>query len=163
MSEVAVENINVADILGAEGATEQVEQVKAALEADPEVSLLVKAAETVEDVYEIVKRYSKATLEQVKVLFEKTVDYFKETKSVLADEVLDNVVGGWSFSNWWNKNKAFVLGGVVFVACVAAGAVVGACLGGAAGALGGAAIGVVVGSALGTATMTSILNSQQKK
>ncbi len=163
MSEVAVENINVADILGVEGATEKVEQVKAALEADLEVSLLVKAAETVEDVYEIVKRYSKATLEQVKVLFEKTVDYFKETKSVLADEVLDNVVGGWSFSNWWNKNKAFVLGGVVFVACVAAGAVVGACLGGAAGALGGAAIGVVVGSALGTATMTSILNSQQKK
>ncbi len=158
MSEVAVENINVADILGAEGATEKVEQVKAALEADPEVSLLVKAAETVEDVYEIVKRYSKATLEQVKVLFEKTVDYFKETKAILVDEVLDNVVGGWSFSNWWNKNKAFIVGAAVLVACVAVGTVVGAVTGGVAGAMVGFGIGVVVGSAAGSAARSAMMD-----
>ncbi len=158
MSEVAVENINVADILGVEGATEKVEQVKAALEADPEVSLLVKAAETVEDVYEIVKRYSKATLEQVKVLFEKTVDYFKETKAILADEVLDNVVGGWSLSSWWNKNKAFIVGGVVLVACVAVGTVVGAVTGGVAGAMVGFGIGVVVGSAAGSAARSAMMD-----
>ncbi len=158
MSEVAVENINVADILGVEGATEKVEQVKAALEADLEVSLLVKAAETVEDVYEIVKRYSKATLEQVKVLFEKTVDYFKETKAILADEVLDNVVGGWSLSSWWNKNKAFIVGGVVLVACVAVGTVVGAVTGGVAGAMVGFGIGVVVGSAAGSAARSAMMD-----
>lgn len=150
MSEIAVKNINAVEILEAEGAEEKVEQVKAALEADPEVSLLLKAAETVEDVYEIVKRFSKATLEEVKGIFRQTVDYYKQTKAALDDEVLDNVVGG-SFSSWWNKWKSVVVGGVVFVACVAAGVAIGAAVGGYTGAVAGAAVGIVVGAIAGSA------------
>ncbi len=150
MSEAAVENINAAEILGAEGAEEKVEKVKAALEADPEMSLLLKAAETVEDVYEIVKRFSKATFEEVKGIFEQTVDYYKQTKAALSDEMLDYVVGG-SFSSWWNRWKAAIVGGVVFVACVAAGTLIGAAVGGYTGAIAGAAIGLVVGIVAGSA------------
>ncbi len=149
MSE-AIENINVVEILEAEGAEEKVEQVKAALEADPEVSVLLKAAETAEDVYEIVKKFSKATFEQVKEIFQKTVDYYKETKAALDDEVLDNVVGG-SFSSWWNRWKSAIVGCVVFVACVGAGVLIGAACGGYTGAIAGAAIGIVAGVVAGSA------------
>ncbi len=162
MSEIAVENINVADILGAEGAVESVEQVKAAIESDAEVSALVKAAQSVEDVFEIVKKYAKATFEQVKVLFEKTVDYFKETKAALSDEVLDNVVGGWSLSTWWNENKANIIGTTIFLTCVAAGAVIGGCLGGFGGACAGAAVGVFVGTCMGLSTSENMKKNENK-
>ncbi len=150
MSEAAVESIQVVDILKSDGAEEKVEKVKAALEADPEVSLLLKTVETAEDVFEIVKRYSKATLEQVKEIFQKTVDYYKETKAVVSDEVLDNVVGG-SFSSWWNEWKGAIVGGVVFVACVAAGIGIGAACGGYTGAVIGAIVGMATGIVAGSA------------
>ncbi len=148
MSEIAVENLNVAGILASEGVEEKVEQVKEILESVPEVNAMMKAAETVEDVYEIVKKFANATFEQVKVIFEKTVDYCKEAKATLTDEVLDNVVGGWSFSELWTYHKGFVIGASVFFACVAAGAIAGLCLAGpigaAAGAVGGIAAGLIL-------------------
>lgn len=156
MSEIAVENIDVAGTLAREGVKEKVAQVKEILESVPEVNAMMKAAETVEDVYEIVKNFSTATLEQVKVIFEKTVDYYRQAKAALTDEVLDNVVGGWSFSEFWSDNKGFVVGAAVFVASVAIGATAGACvagpLGAAAGALGGIFAGVMLGVIAGVAT-----------
>ncbi len=148
MSEVTVENINVAEVFGTEDAMERVEKVKAALTADPEVGALVKAAQTVEDVFEIVKKFAKVTLDQTKVLFKKIVDYFKENKAELSDETLENVVGG-SFSDWWNKKKADIIGGIVFAACLVGGVVIGACVGGPAGAVVGAAAGFVIGATAG--------------
>ena len=147
MSEIAVENINVAEILGSKQGAADLEKVEAAITSDPEVGLLVKAAETVEDVYEIVKRFSTATFEQVKVLFEKTVDYFKESKAVLSDELLDNVVGGGLFE-WWDKYKTAVIGGVIMVGCMAVGAVIGSCVAGPAGTLGGVYLGIAVGGSI---------------
>ncbi len=158
MSEAAVEHINVADILGAKDAMEQVEKVEAALSADAEVSALVKAAQTVEDVYEIVKKFAKATLEQTKVLFQKTVDYFKETKAVLADEVLDHVSGGWSLSQWWSEHKAKIIAGALVVACVVTGVVVGACTAGLGGAIAGGVIGFYAGLGAG-AIGSSVTNA----
>ncbi len=149
MGEVAVENINVAEILNAEGAAERVEQVKAALAADPKASLLMKTAETAEDVYEIIKGFAKATLEQVKVIFQKTVDYYKQAKVELSDELLDNVVGGWSFSSWWNQNKSDIIGGAIFATCLIGGVIIGACTGGLGGAVIGAAAGFAIGATLG--------------
>ncbi len=149
MSEVAVENVNVAEIFEKGNGLQCVEEVTATITADPEVGALVKAAQSIEDVYDIVKRFSKATLAQVKALFEKTVDYFKETKAALSDEVLDNVVGGWSLSAWWNKNKADIIGGTIFVACIVGGIIIGAATGGVGGAVVGAAAGFVVGATLG--------------
>ncbi len=156
MSEVVIEKIDVAGILSSEGVDEKVEQVKDILESVPEVNVLMKAAETVEDVYEIVKKFSKATFEQVKEIFEQAVDYYKQSKAVLTDEMLDNVVGGWSFSQFWSQNKGFVVGAAVFVASIVTGAVAGAVvagpLGAAAGALGGLVAGVMLGVIAGVAT-----------
>ncbi len=156
MSEVVIEKIDVAGILSSEGVDEKVEQVKDILESVPEVNVLMKAAETVEDVYEIVKKFSKATFEQVKEIFEQAVDYYKQSKAVLTDEILDNVVGGWSFSQFWSQNKGFVVGAAVFVASIVTGAVAGAVvagpLGAAAGALGGLVAGVMLGVIAGVAT-----------
>ncbi len=135
----------MAKLIENEEAVKAAEKMQAALEADPEVSVLMKAAETVEDVYEIIKRFSKATLAQVKVLFDKTVDYFKESKAELSDETLDNVVGGWSLSSWWNKNKAAIVGWTVFGVCCAVGVIAGAATFG----LGGAAVGLVMGGVVG--------------
>ncbi len=147
MSELAVENVNVADILGAEGAEENLEKVKEAIVSDAEVGPLVKAAQTVEDVYEIVKRFSKATLEQVKVIFEKTVDYFKETKVELSDEVLDNVAGGgFNFFKFWDNFKEGIVAGCIMVGCTVVGGVIGACVGGLGGAVAGACVGALVGA-----------------
>lgn len=165
MSEIAVEDINVAEILSAEKAAEGVEKVKEALASDPEVGALVKAAESIEDVYEIVKKFSKATFEQVKVIFQKTVDYFKEAKTELSDEVLDSVVGGWSLSSWWNKNKAEVIGVAVWVACIGIGVIAGACTGGLGGALVGGCVGVVAGIIVGSVAygVTGIIDETTKK
>lgn len=150
MSE-AVEKLNVAEILGAEGAAERVEKIKAAIAADPEASALAKAAETAEDVYEIIKKFCKATLAQVKEVFRQTVDFYKQAKAELSDEVLDNVVGGWSFSSWWNNNKSDIIGGTIFAVCLLGGIVIGACTGGLGGAVVGAAVGFTVGAILGGA------------
>lgn len=146
-----IEKIDVAGILSSEGVDKKVEQVKDILESVPEVNVLMKAAETVEDVYEIVKKFSKATFEQVKEIFEQAVDYYKQSKAVLTDEILDNVVGGWSFSSWWNKNKADIIGGAIFATCVIGGVIIGACTGGLGGAVVGAAAGLVIGAAAGGA------------
>ncbi len=162
MSEIAVENVNVADILGHEEAEAGLEKVKAALEADPEISALMKVADTIEDVYEIVKRFSKATFEQVKVLFKKTVDYLKETKAILSDEVLDNVSGGWFLSDWWHKAKSTVVGTVIMVSCIVAGTVAGACVGGLGGAVCGACVGALAGAAIAYTTC-EIIDSVEKK
>ncbi len=161
-NELTVENLDIAKLVANEDAAQATERVKSALEADPEVSVLVKAAETVEDVYEIIKKYSKATLAQVKVLFDKTVDYFKETKAELSDETLDNVVGGWSFSSWWNKNKADIIGWtIVGVACVV-GLAVGAVTGGVGGAAMGLAVGAVAGLIVGSGVATVIDQAENR-
>ena len=149
MSEIAVENVDVAGLLASEGIQEKVEQVKELLKSVPEVDLLMKAAETVEDVYEIVKKFSTATFEQVKVIFQKTWDYYKESKALLTDEILDNVVGGFSFSKLWASCKDVVIGASVFVASIVVGAVAGACIAGPIGAVAGAVCGVGVGVFLG--------------
>ncbi len=160
----AVENVNVADILGTADAMQRVEKVKEAISADAEVSALVKAAETVEDVYEIVKRFAKVTLEEMKVLFQKTVDYFKETKAALSDEVLENISGG-GIVDWWNRHKKDIICGAIIVGCVVGGIALGACTGGLGGAVLGACAGLVVGAFAGSmvAAGMGIAEEIQKK
>ncbi len=147
MSEVTAENINVADIFAVEGAERSAEKIESIITADPKMSALMQAAETVEDVYEIVKKFAKVTLEQLKVLFQKTVDYYQQTKAALADELLDNVVGG-SFSSWWSEHKRAVIGWTIFGACVVGGIIAGAIAAGPIGAVAGAIGGVATGASV---------------
>ncbi len=150
-NELALEDINVAEILDQEAVKEASAKLKEAIEADPEANEMVQAAESVEDVYAVVKHFANVTLEQMKVIFHKVVDYFKGPKTELPDEVLDNVAGGWSFSSWWKENKVNV---------AVAGAIVGACLLGIAtgglflGAAGAAAGAVLFPLATGGAIVT---------
>ncbi len=152
MSDAAVldvEKVNVAEILEREESKAQGKRLLAAFEANPAAMKVLEAVETAEDAYEIVKKVFKLTLEQFKVLFDKTVDYFKGDKAALTDDTLEGVSGGWSLSQWWNENKKMIVTGACVVAGAVAGAVVGACAGGLEGAVIGACAGTIGGFVIG--------------
>ncbi len=153
MAEVlTVENVNVAKMLSVEGAEKSVNDMVAAMEANPVVEKMLEAAQSVEDMYHVVKEYLAMKLEDFKVLFDKTVDYFKETKAALTDDVLDNVVGGgfWDFVSRWKKQ---IVASTVLIGSVVEGALIGAAIGGPAGAACGAFVGLFVGALGGGAVM----------
>ncbi len=156
MSELTAEKLNVAALMANEEVAKSVETVKKAILEDPETGKLVDAAESIEDVFALVKKFANVTLEQVKVIFNKAVAYYKGAKAALADEVLDNVVGGWSLSAWWNKNKADIVGFTIWGACILGGAIAGAVVGGPGGAWVGGAIGFTIGAAVGSAVGTAV-------
>ncbi len=161
MSEVTVENVNVARVMGAEGAQDAVDKIQAAMEENPAVKKLMDAAASVEDMYQVAKEYVKIKLEDFKVLWDKTVAYFKEEKAALSDEVMDSVVGGWSFRQWFDEHKKQIAATCVLVACVATGAICGGILGGFGGAMAGAIVGTVVGGVCGFIVKDG--DKQQKK
>ncbi len=142
---LTAENVDVSKVMAAEGMQDAADKVLQELEANPVTQKLMETAQTVEDMFQIVKNYAKVKLEEFKVIWDKTVNYFKEEKAALADEMLDNVVGGWSFSSFWNKWKKPILAAAIVVGCTVAGVVVGAATAG----LGGAAIGAAVGAGIG--------------
>ena len=151
MSEaITVENVNVAQVMSAEGAVERVQRILAGLEENPAVKKLMEAAETVEDMYAVAKEYIQIKLEDFKVLWDKTVDYFKESKAALPDEVMDSVVGGWSISGFFNKWKKEIIATTIAVGCTVAGIAIGAVLGGWVGAAAGAVAGAAVGLTFAT-------------
>ncbi len=142
---IHVEDVNVAEILEQEEAKSQVQEILAAFEANPAAMKVLEAAQSAADVFEIVKKFAKLKWEEFKVLFDKTVQYFREDKAKLDDETLEQVSGG-SLSSWWNKWKKDIICSVIFFGCLAVGAVAGACLGGFYGGLLGFAAGAVVGT-----------------
>ncbi len=141
---LTAQNVSVAKFMQVEGTTELIEKVDAALDSNPVTRKLMEAAQTVEDVYQIAKKYLEIKLEDFKIIFEKTVKYFKEEKTELPDEVMDTVVGG-SFGDWLNKWKRNIITAAIAVGCTVVGAVTGACLGGGPGALALGLIGFGVG------------------
>ena len=134
---VTVEELNVAEAMGREGMSETTGKLLSAIEENPVVSKLLNAAETIEDAYDVVKNYVVLKFEDFKVLFNKTMDYFKESKMALDDKVLDNVAGGGWFSDIWNKYKKEIVCAVIVIGCTAVGA-----LAGPYGTAAGLAIGV---------------------
>ncbi len=150
MTDIA--SVNVAEILEKEEHKKQVEALQAAFGANEEAMKRLNAVNSVEDAYEIFKEFVTLKLEDFKVLFHKTVDYFKGDKVALQDEVLDSIAGGWSLSSWWNEYKQEIVAGVIIVGCAAVGLAIGACTGGLAGALIGGCVGVFVGFIAGIGT-----------
>ena len=155
-TEIDVEKINVAALMATEDAQLAKEKFEALVHADPKANALLEAAESVEDVYHVIKRFIDVTLDQVKTAFHKTVDYFKGSRVALDDETLDNVVGGWSFSSWWNKYKDAVtmVTGVVLIASI------GVALGAVTFGVGGAIIGGIAGSVVGGICVSNGTNSK---
>ena len=144
---VTVENINVAEVMDREGVQEATEKILDSMGKNPVIAKLLEAAETVEDAYEVTKNYLKIKLEDFKVLFNKTVDYFKEAKTELSDEVMNSVVGG-SFGSWWNKWKKAVIATAIVVGVVA--------LGVASGGVALGLIGATASTVLGTVGSVSL-------
>ncbi len=155
-------NLEVAEILNNEKASEAMEEVKELIHSDPEAMAMMEKAETVEDMYTVFKKFISVPLEAFKTLFHSVADYFKNDKVELSDETMDAVVGGWSWSVFWKANRERVLMSVALVAVVGLGitgigAGVGAligCFATATAATGtGAAIGAAVGGVLGVGGM----------
>ncbi len=132
-------------------------EVLEAIKKDPVAMKMIDAAKTVEELYEATKRFITVAWEDFKKVFANTFAYYSSPKAALEDEVLDDVVGGWSFSGFFNSISkkatciaAVVVGAAVVVAgaalaltCVAVAGPVGAAVGALAG-IGVAAYGFVL-------------------
>lgn len=131
------------------------------LESLPEIRPLMEAAKSIEDAYEVAKKFVTVKYEIFKQMCMDALGYFAEDKMTLADATLDEVVGG---SNWftecWEKCKGTVITVAVMGVCVVAGAVGGAVigcgLGGFAGMAAGAAVGTFAGVAVGVGILSAI-------
>ncbi len=144
-NELTAENINVAEFMEREEMTVAMHKMEEVVDADPEASALLEKAESIEDVYHFMKHFAQVTMEQVKVIFKKTVDYFKETKAELADDVLDHVSGGWGFPSSWGAWKKDILMAATILGCAVLCAAIGAATFGVGGAIAGVVIGVATG------------------
>ena len=152
---VTVENISVAEVMDCEGVQEATGKLLDSMKKNPAVAKLLDAAETVEDAYEVAKNYIKMKLEDFKVIFDKAVDYFKESKAELSDEILDSVVGG-SLGSWWNKWKTAVIATAIVVGIAALSV---ASCGTALGVIGATAstvLGTVGSVSLGAGVLTGV-------
>ncbi len=135
----------------------------AAMEQDAAMMKVVEAAKTVEDMYEITKRFVKVAFEDFKKLFNQVAHYFSSDKTALADEMLDNVVGGWSFSSLFDnigQKLACIAGCVAGVGAVIGGIALGGALIATANPVGLAAGLAVAGAGLagGTAMLYDSIN-----
>ena len=141
------EAITYSEIMENESVQKGMDEMMAALEADPVTMKLLDAAKTVEDMYEVSKKYIRMKFEDFKKMFHMTVDYLFAPKEALADEVLDNVAGGSFFlRDLFNslKKKAQCIVGVI-----AGGALIlGAAAVGAAAIVYGGPLGVPAGLAI---------------
>ncbi len=154
------------EFLDLEKTKETMEKVEEILDADAETVALIEKAESETDLYDVFKKYVTAPIEYTKRVFHEVTEYFKADKAVLSDETLDNVVGGWSFSNFWNKYKKVIIIAAVSVAATAAvisgfGAVLGGAIAGTA-AIGstvgvGAGIGALAGWCVGACSAGAVL------
>lgn len=151
-----VEELDVAQIMSVDAAREAADKIEAAMSADPEINAMIESTKSVEDVFAVVKKFIDITLDEFKVVFQKTVDWFTQDKAVVADEMLDSVSGGGFWGNLWDKIKKPVVAIGIIVASTAAGAGLGAAVGGFLGAPVGAVGGLVVGIIAGVRTACSM-------
>ncbi len=156
----------VAAIMDSEKAPEAMAKVKELIYSDAEVAAMMEKAESPEDMYEVFKRFVSMPLEAFKKLCNSVMDYFKNDKVELADETMDAVVGGWSFSNFWNTYKRDILVGAAFIAaiglcCTGAGAALGTLLVASTATSTGALVGGLVGAVVGVGGSTAIVVAGQ--
>ena len=135
----------------------------AAMEQDAAMMRVVEAAKSVEDMYEITKRFVKMAFEDFKKLFQQVAHYFSDDKTVLADEMLDSVVGGWSFSGLFDnigQKLACIAGCVAGVGAFVGGIALGGVLIATANPVGLAAGMAVAGAGIagGTALLYDSIN-----
>ena len=105
MNTVAITNIDVAEMMSHEDNQNAVEQMKAALDANPALSQMVYAAQSLEEMYESLNEYMSLKLEDFKVVFDKAFAYIVPSKTILDDDMMDCVAGGGKYLDAWLKLK----------------------------------------------------------
>ena len=100
MNNVAVANIDVAQMMSCEDNQNALEQMKSALDANPALSHMVYAAQSIEEMYESLKEYMSLKLEDFKVVFAKAFAYIVPPKTRLDDDTMDCVAGGGYLHDW---------------------------------------------------------------
>ena len=123
--------LTFSDMMANETVHQKMDTLVEAMEKDPVMMKLAEAAQTVEDMYEITKSFIQVTFEDFKKVFHQVADYFSSDKAVLSDDILDDVVGGWSLSSWFGSAAEKIK-------CVAG------CVGGAALMLAGIGLGMTL-------------------
>ena len=155
MTAVALENVDVAEILSRKESRELVERFKAALSQDAEAARIMENSTGIEDMYKVASRYVEMKLEDFKAVCHKTISYLAEAKTRLADDDMDCVVGGGLFD--WIKKQ---WNNIVSIAAGVAGAVGGGlllCAGITATAFGAVPVGAVLGAAsIGVCTVSGL-------
>ena len=121
-------SINVAAIMEDTQSRATIDQIQEAMSRDTVVDKMIEAAQTVEDLYQVVMRYGSMKFEEFKALCSDVMDYFRGPKVALDDEIMDAVVGGGFWGNLWNKCKTVVaaVGAGIVVGALAAGLVLSA-------------------------------------
>ncbi len=153
--------IDMAAIMENPDSRRELAEFQERMESLPEVRAMMKAASSIEDAYEVAKKFVKVKFELFKEMCMDAWTYFAEDKTMLADEVLDDVVGG---SNWftrcWEKCKGTIITAAVVAVCVVGGAVTGAVIGcgvgGLPGIFAGAAIGTIAGASVGAGILAAV-------
>ena len=133
MSNVAVANIDVAQMMSCEDNQNALEQMKAALDANPALSHMVYAAQSIEEMYESLKEYMSLKLEDFKVVFAKAFAYIVPAKTRLDDDMMDCVAGGDGYLKSWNDLKKNIKKSVICAAILAGLLIIGAATGAALG------------------------------
>lgn len=99
------------------------QKFQAALEADPMLNQLAEAAKSIEEMFNVAKNFIIVEFNEFRQVFEDVMEFYSEPKLALADEVLDGVGGGFSWSSFGK-----------LALCVAVGMLVAGPIGMAAGA-----------------------------
>ena len=131
--------VNMEAMMADAKAKNYIETVQSKMEENAEVNALMEKAASLEDLFEVAKKYVTMKFEAFKAICHDAFAYFgKEDKVALSDETMEAVVGGGWFGNLWNKCKkavvavavgvtaAVVVGGIVAAGVVTCGAALGA-------------------------------------
>ncbi len=106
-------SINVAAIMEDTQSRATIDQIQAAMSRDTIVDKMIEAAQTVEDAYEVVKRYVVIKFEDFKAVCNDMMEYFQGPKVALDDDIMEAVAGGGFWSNVWNVCKRPLMAAVV--------------------------------------------------
>ncbi len=100
MNSVAINNIDIAQIMSREDYQNAVEELQAALDVNPAISRMIDTAQSLEEMYESLKEYMSLKLEDFKVVFAKALAYIVPPKTRLEDDTMDCVAGGGYLHDW---------------------------------------------------------------
>ncbi len=114
-----MKNVNIAEIMEVQENKILADKLHKLLDRDVQAEKMVEKACNVEDLYEVVKRYTAMTWEDFKYALNAAIAYLAPPKLTLADTDMEYVIGGgfWgSIGNWFKENWKPVVTAIVVAA-----------------------------------------------